>query len=648
MTDRSIPPSSTPQSARPRRPGATAPPAWAWWLAGLSVVIAAGALYWPTLKAGFLTWDDEEMILANPLVLSPRGWSAIWTRTAHAPGWPNYPLFYTSLWLNHRFWGFDPAPYHATNVALHALNALLAMCLLRRLGLSRVAAWLCALLFALHPLQVESVAWITERKNVLSGTFYLAAFLLYARHRQTGRWWTYGLALLAYIGALLSKTASVTFVPSLFLADWLVFARPGQSRRSRLTASLGRLIPFALAGVAAALVLVSVEEPPPASVSLVFRPLLAARVLWFYVGKLLLPLEPTPIYPLWTVDAGTLTAWLPLLVVLLVAVAVYRWRATLGGLAVWGLGHFVVTLLPVSGLAGFGYHDHSFVADRFVYLASLGLFAALAAGVERMLARRRHSAPAIGVLAGGLVAVVAAGVLTWRQIPVWHDSYSFWLAAVTGNPSSWMAQHSSATQLAFRGRFDEALSHFRKCVALRPSFAPAQMMIGVMLKQLGDLDAAEAQLRQAGQQAPQFVPLRAMLADVWAAKGHVPESVQLLRQIIADDPSAVVAHERLAWILATAPDPLGLGSGEAVRAAQQAARLTLNLDAQPLDTLGVAYAAVGRFDRAIDAAEHALVLARRNGQEYLAAQIEKRLAGYRAGRPYLTALATSEPRTPVG
>lgn len=643
MTDLSIPPSSTPQSARPRRPRAAAPAAWAWWLASLSVVVAAGALYWPTLEAGFLTWDDEEMILANPLVLSPQGWSAIWTRTAQAPGWPNYPLFYTSLWLNHHFWGLDPAPYHATNVALHALNALLALWLLRRLGLSRVAAWLCALLFALHPLQVESVAWITERKNVLSGTFYLAAFLLYARHRQTGRWWAYGLSLVAFVAALLSKTASVTLVPSLFLADWLVFARPGQSRRSRLTASLGRLIPFALAGFAAALVLVSVEEPPPASVSLGFRPLLAARVLWFYVGKLLLPVGLTPIYPLWTVGPGTLTAWLPLLGLLVAAAAVCRWRGALGGLALWGLGHFVVTLLPVSGLAGFGYHDHSFVADRFVYLASLGLFAALAAGAERMLARRRRSAPAVGVLAGGIVAVVAAGVLTWQQIPAWHDSYSLWLTAAARNPSSWMAQYGSANQIAFRGRFDEALVRFRKCAALRPQFAPAQMMIGMMLKRLGDLDGAEAQLRQAAQQTPQFAPLRAMLADTWAAQGRVPESIQLLQQIIAADPKVVAAHERLAWILATAPDPLGRGSSEAVRAAQQAARLTLKLDAQPLDTLGVAYAAIGRFDRAIDAAEHALALARRNGQEYLAAQIEKRLAGYRAGRPYSAELATSQP-----
>lgn len=606
-------------------------------IAGLMLVGITVAVYAPNLRAGFLTWDDDVMLLANPLVLSPNGFSAIWSRTAHAYGWPNYPLFYTSLWLNHRFWGLEPVAYHATNIALHALNAMLVLAVLRRLGLGRVAAWLCAAAFALHPLQVESVAWVTERKNVLSGMFYLLALLLYVHHRRSGRWWAYGAACMAFVAALLSKTGTLTLIPTLLLADWLVLRGTKDTVRRTLLASLLRLAPFVIAGVIAALVLLGIEQRPQEPVPPLLRPLLAARALWFYLGKLLVPAGLCPIYPRWMVNGTTPLAWLPLIGCGVALAAAIRWRAALGGIVLWGLGHFVVTLLPVIGLASFAYHDHCFVADRFVYLACVGVFAAIAAATERALAALRAGRAArLGVCGAALAAVLALAALTWRQIPVWHDSYRFWSTAVAANPGSFWAQHAYAIQLWHRGRIQDALQCWRKSAALAPDFVPAQMMIGMMLKESGDLDAAADQLSRAVGRVPGYTPLRATLADVWAAQGRVAEALQTLREIVAAEPGCGTAWERLAWILATSPDPQWRRAKEAVRAAQQAARLTLNQHAQPLDTLGAAYAEAGLLDKAIEAAEHALRLARRDGDEYLAAQIEARLAGYREGRPYRT------------
>ncbi len=606
-------------------------------IAGLILVGISVAIYAPNLQAGFLTWDDDLMVLANPLVLSPNGLSAIWSRTAHTHGWPNYPLFYTSLWLNHRLWGLEPAAYHAANIALHVLNAVLVLAVLRRLGLGRVAAWLCAAAFALHPLQVESVAWVTERKNVLSGMFYLLALLLYVHHRRSGRWWAYGVAFVAFVAALLSKTGTLTLIPTLLIADWLVLRGTKDTARRTLSASLLRVAPFVIAGVIAAIVLVGIEQPPQEPVPPMLRPLLAARALWFYLGKLLVPVGLCPIYPRWTVSGTTPLAWLPLLGCVSALAAAIRWRAHLGGLVLWGLGHFVVTLLPVIGLVSFAYHDHSFVADRFVYLACIGVFAAMAAAMERVLAALRASrAVRLSVGGAALAAVLALAAFTSRQIPVWHDSYRFWSTAVAANPESFWAQHAFAIQLWQRGRTAEALECWRRSAALSPDFVHARMMIGLMLKEMGDLDAAGTQLSQAVGRVPGYPPLRAVLADVRAAQGQWAEALQTLREIVAADPNCATAWERLAWILATSPDAQWRRANEAVRAAQQAARLTRNQAAQPLDTLGAAYAEAGLLDKAIDAAEHALQLARRDGDEYLAAQIEARLAGYRAGRPFRT------------
>ena len=155
-------------------------------LASVLLVLIVLGLYWPTLRYEFVGWDDDRNVTMNPMVTTPRGLLSIWTTLRGPPGFPHYPLFYTSFWLEHLLWDTKPSGFHATNVALHALNAVLVLLVLRRLGQSLSVAWAVALLFAVHPMQVESVAWITERKNVLSGAFYLLAFLCYVRHRQTG------------------------------------------------------------------------------------------------------------------------------------------------------------------------------------------------------------------------------------------------------------------------------------------------------------------------------------------------------------------------------------------------------------------------------------------------------------------------------
>jgi tetratricopeptide (TPR) repeat protein len=623
----------TPAEAEPRDPARAR---WMFVVGGAVLVAAALLVYRPTLGYEFVGWDDDKNIGLNPMVVLPRGLATIWTSLRGPAGLPNYPLMYTSFWLEYRLWGATPGPYHATNVVLHALNAVLVMLLLRRLGLSRVAAWLTAVLFALHPLQAESVAWVTERKNVLSASFYLIAFLLYARYRAAPRPATYALALATYVAALLSKTASVTLVPSLFLADCLVFCDARRLTQQTAAQSIRRLWPFAVIGVAVSLLLVAVEDRPSSPLPWASRAPVAALATWFYLGKLAVPTDLIPIYPRWSIDAAAPSAWLPVFALVLVLWAVWHWRATLGGYIVWGLGHFVSTLLPVLGFLPFGYHAHSFVADRFVYLACVGPFVMLVLTAERAWrAAHRSRASQLILPTAGVAVGVALAVLTRRQLPVWQSSATLWSYTVARNPASWAAQGNYGSVLYFQQQYAQALAHWRACLRLEPESLSVHLKIALALRALGDLDGAVAYLRRAAEEHADYPDLRAALADGLAAQGQVAEAVQMLREIgWTYQDKCALAYERLAWIYATWPTPTWRDGKEAVRLAECAVGLTQSQLAQPLDTLAAAYAATGRFPQAVEVAENALRLAQRDGDQVLAAEIQRRLTGYRAGRPH--------------
>lgn len=631
-------------AVRPRRPLAL-------WVGGGVLVLAAAAVYWPALSYGFVGWDDDRNVTMNPMVALPAGLVPIWTNLRGPAGLPNYPLFYTSFWLEYRLWGPNPAGYHATNLVLHALNGVLLLALLRRLGMSRTAAWVVALLFAVHPMQVESVAWITERKNVLSGAFYLLAFLFYARHRQRGDRRAYGLALAAIVLALLSKTASVTLVGSLFLADCFLLRPGGLPKPAAIVPGpriLGRaakrLLPFAIVGAAASLLLVAVEDRPATTLSAGARPLVVGQVMWFYVSKLLWPAHLTPIYPRWAVAPSSPSAWLPLAGLVLAVGLVWHWRRAFGPHRLWGLGHFLVTLAPVSGLLTFGYHSHSWVADRFVYVACVGVFVVIAVTAERLLHRlATPRAAGVALATAGIAAAIGLAVVSRRQLPTWLDSEHLWARTIADNPASWVAQGNYGSVLCMQGRHEEALTHWRRSLELEPLSLPIHIRIAVALRALGRGDEAVAELRAAAAAHPEYPDLQAALADALAAQGNVREAISMLKSTAWAHRTCFMAYDRLAWIYATSPHGQYRNAAEAVRLAESAVNLTRGQQTQPLDTLAAAYAEAGQFDRAGQVAEQAIRFAERDGDGRLAEQIRARRALYEAGRAYRDRAAETRP-----
>ena len=319
---------------------------------------------------GGLIWDDF-IWSQSRAVLEWSGLSTIWSWPSRIEREVHYwPLTYTTFWLEHKIWGLAPAGYHVVNVLLHLLNSLLVWRLLLRLAVP--GAWVAAAVFAAHPLHVESVAWIIERKDVLSGLFYLTAVLVWLRFLEQPRPWRYGLTLLLFVAGLLSKSIVVTLPAALLIVQWWKDGRIA-------VRDLRRVAPFFLV----ALLITAVDLSSIGSrhslldYSLPERMLVASRALWFYAGKLAWPTDLAVIYPRWDISLGDPWAWLYLAGATALAATLWFMRHRVGRGPLAGALFFAVTLSPVLGFVNHGYMKYSFVADRFQYLAGIGVIAVL-------------------------------------------------------------------------------------------------------------------------------------------------------------------------------------------------------------------------------------------------------------------------------
>ncbi len=500
--------------------------------------VLAALLYLPTLGSGFVNWDDDRVLLDNAAVTRLDGLAEIWTRAELPAGFPNYPLTFTTYWLEYRLWGFAPAGYHAVNAALHGCAAALVLLVLRALGAAAWAALVAALLFAVHPVQVESVAWVAERKNVLSAVLYLGAFLAFLRHRDGGGERAYALALACFAAALLAKTATVTLPLSLLLADRV---RCGTWQR----AALRRVAPmFVLAAGAAALTLLAETEPPP--IPWLERPLIAATALWFYAGQLVAPAALLPIHPRWHVDPSTLRWWLPLAAC--GAVAAFAWLRRPRTLAHWGLGHFVVTLLPVLGLLPYGFTELSFVAERHLYLASIGGLLLAALGLDWLRRRRTGVAILLTVL-----LVIGLAARSARQLAVWRDGEALWRHQLAATPDHWLALNNLAMALIAQERLLEAAPLLQAALGGRPSYAEAHNNLALIRYRQGDLAAAETHSRAAAGLKPYEINFRKNLALTLIGQQRYAEAEHELRAALAAAPDSVEVNLLLGRLPAADP-----------------------------------------------------------------------------------------------
>src|SRR5664280_1991610 len=472
------------------------------------------ACYWPALRGG-LVWDDEAHV-TRPDLRSCAGLGRIWFDMRATQQY--YPVLHSAFWIEHRLWGDATLGYHLVNVLWHAAACCLLAVVLRRLWEPEQAAspgtgraipagteWLAALIFAVHPVCVESVAWISEQKNTLSLVFYLLAALAYLDFDSGRRRGSYVLALAFFLLALGTKTVTATLPAAILVVLWW---RNGTLSWRR---DVRPLIPWFLMAVVAGLFTAWVErafvgaEGARFDLSAGQRLLLAGRVIWFYLGKLVWPADLMFIYPRWDVPVAA-AGWYGCLGGAL-AVTAALWlirRRTRGPLAGWLF--FTGSLFP--GLGFFNVYPFlfSYVADHFQYLAGLGIIATVAAGVSVVLA---GSPPRIRAGGRALCAllVVTLAILANRQSRMYRDGETLYRVTLARNPDCWMAHNNLASVLAtFPGREAEAIAHYEQALRIKPEYAEIHYNLGIQLARLpGHESEALAQYREALRLKPEYV-----------------------------------------------------------------------------------------------------------------------------------------------
>jgi tetratricopeptide (TPR) repeat protein len=536
-------------------------------LAALAVIVAATWIaYWPCLAGGFI-WDDNSYVAYNPLLLDTTGLWRIWLEPTATPQY--HPLVFSSFWIEYQAWGTATAGYHIVNVALHTVNTLLLWVVLQRLRVP--GAVLAAGIFALHPVHVESVAWITERKDVLSAFFYGLTMLWWLHFLETRRERDWLIALAFGACTLLSKTVLCTLPAALALVA--LWQAPHQWRHWG-----ARLFPFVLIAAPIAAVTVWREHAhgnPALPYTLLERALIASRALWTHVGMLVWPVGLTIVYARWDVSTADPWAYLFPLAGLGVLAVLLALRPRYGTGPLVAVAFFLVTLSPMVGFVDYNIMRYAFVADHFQYIAGAGLIALAAAAAHRCTADLR---PGFRIVLATVVLTVL-GILSWRQAGLYADADVIWRDNVAKNPRSWIGYTYLATEMmraneteaaakllaeavermpenaeakrtlgiviASLGRPQEALEHLTRAVDLDPAQPQAQNSLGAVLLSMGRVEQAEEHFATAARLKPDYAEAWYHRAIATAQQGKRNEAIAYLQEALRLRPDYPEARAQL-------------------------------------------------------------------------------------------------------
>lgn len=539
-------------------------------LVAITLVICIGVCFSPATEAGFI-WDDEDYVTMNPNLRDSNGLVATWTEPSSLPQY--YPLVHTTFWFEYQAWGLDPLGYHVVNLVLHGLAALLLFLLLRQLGFKW--AWAIAILFAVHPVQVESVAWVTERKNCLSLVFYLLsmkAFLSWwlideeSSSRKTPR---YIYALLFYCCALLSKTVTCSLPAALALLYWW---RQGRITRPLLKA----LLPFLLIGIGMASLTVWMEtnhvnaQGVDWELSFVERLLIASRAVWFYITSIVWPAGLCFNYPRWVIDVTSPLAWLYSIALIgtLAVLYVKRHRITRGPITAFCL--FIGTLFPALGFIDVYPMRYSFVADHFQYLATPFAMVLLVEGV-RVLSRK-VGIGAKPVLALGLCLLCVLMAVTYRHTSQFQSLQALWRGTIKTNPESWLAMLNLGALELDKGNLTEAKDLLERADRLKDGDPDLDNNLGILYFELGDKKQAQVHFTASLALRNDSPKVHHNLGVTLWDNGAKAEGKQHVKEALRIAPSYVDAHGTMARFL--------IDEGKHKRAINH---LTLALRSRPSD-----------------------------------------------------------------
>jgi protein O-mannosyl-transferase len=517
-------------------------------------ILAAGLVmmtvlaYLPATQCGFI-WDDDKYVTENPLLTAPDGLWHIWFSKDQPSQY--FPMVYTTFRIEHSLWGLNPHGYHINNILLHAANAVLVWFLLKRLSIP--CSWVAAAVFALHPVHVESVAWITERKNVLMLFFFLLSLLAWIRFidpsKETKRnRLFYVLSLLLYLMALFSKTTACTLPVALVLI-LLVKHIPVNAKR------LLQIAPYILLGLAMGILTVWWEQIHQGTsgleipLTVIDRILLASRALWFYAGKLIWPVNLAFSYATWTIDATDARqyAW-PLLCLIAIA---YIWhqRARFGRMGIAAVIFFVAMLFPMLGFFELYTFRYTYVADHYQYASSIGLIALIVA--VGYYAAERFGTLGKGVAVSVVILILGTlGALTWQQTYSYKDRETLWRDTLKKNPESAIAHNNLGVVLQDeQGKVDEAIEHYTAAIQIKPDFTEAHNNLGRVMMQQGKLEEAAKHLNEALRIDSDFPVAYINLGGVLVRQGKLDEAIGHLTEALRVDPDSAEAHGNLGYIL---------------------------------------------------------------------------------------------------
>ena len=515
------------------------------WLLVFGVLLLAVTLFvYEPAWNGTALLDDNDHMINTPQLRSLQGLSDLWfaphtTRQYH-------PLLDTVYWLEDKLWGQSVLGYHLLSISLHAISALLLLTILRRLQVP--GSWLAAAIFALHPVHVESVAWMVELKNTLSGFFFFAAVLAYLRFDEKRSAKSYLAVLLLFTIGVLVKAIVATFPAVMLLILWWKRGKLNWKR------DIQPLIPFLVLGVAAGILTAWMEralsgaEGEEFEFSVIDRVLIAGRGFWFYVGKLFWPTSLSLIYPRWKLDS---TAWwqylFPLGALSLLAVSWIfrnRWRWLLASVL-----FFTLLVAPLLGFFNVAFFRFSFVADHFQYLPSLGVITPVAAGAT-LLMSRIDGWPRTFAYAVCATLLTTLAVLSWRQAHAYQNAETCYLSVIQRNPASWEAHVNVGAELFKRGLLDEASVYFQKVLELNPDYAPAAKRAYVSLANIslkrGQWDDAIAYSEKSLQASRNFATAHSTLASALHRKGRLREAVAHYETALRLQPKSSMIHSNLA------------------------------------------------------------------------------------------------------
>ena len=598
-------------------------------LISISLVAVTFVAYEPVRHNGFVSYDDDTYITKNPNVKDgiTRD-SVLWAFTKpRVAFW--HPLTMLSHMLDCEVYGLNPLGHHITNVLIHIANSVLLFLVLRKMTEAMWASAFAAAVFALHPVHVESVAWAAERKDVLSGLFWMLTMLAYIRYAERPNVKRYVLVLLAFVMGLMAKPMLVTLPFVLFLLDYWPLERL-RNKRDVKSLALEKL-PFLVLSAVFSVIAFFAQRGEGAlalKLSLPVRIANAAISYLAYIEKMVWPAHLAVFYPHQRYGvpvSDAVFAGIVLVGVSIWIICLARNRKYLFVGWFWYLG----TLVPVIGLIQVGSFS---MADRYMYIPMVGLLIIVAWAVKDFIANR----PRRRIVAAVLAAVILLSVvlLTRIQVRYWQNSLTLFEHALKVTKNDAIAEKQYGRALLEAGRLDEARLHFNNALRINPGYSDARNNLGQVFLKEGKLNEAIECFNKALQSGAAREDAYINLGAAYNQLGKYDLAIQNWSKAAELKPDNADVLNNLAWLLAAASDTSAKNADKAVKFAERACKLTWYKNPELLDTLAMAYAAAGRFDGAVTMAQRAIKAAKAQGQYELAGEIQKRMELYRAGQRY--------------